>query len=90
MFVPRQEDAEKKFWRTPDLIETLLPFLDANSTLALVKVLPLALDIVQMKTMWIKLVERACPYDKSDGSVSCFCFCQCGCCGCGAKLLEKQ
>ena len=87
---PRQEDAEKKFWRTPDLIETLLPFLDANSTLALVKVLPLALDIVQMKTMWIKLVERTCPYDKSDGSVSCFCFCQCGCCGCGAKLLEKQ
>ena len=90
MFVPRQEDAEKKFWRTPNLIETLLPFLDANSTLALVKVLPLALDIVQMKTMWIKLVERACPYDKSDGSVSCFCFCQCGCCGCGAKVLEKQ
>ena len=89
MFVPRQEDAEKKFWRTPDLVETLLPFLDANSTLALVKVLPLALDIVQMKTMWIKLVERACPYDKSE-SVSCFCFCQCGCCGCGAKLLEKQ
>ena len=90
MFEPRQEDAEKKFWRTPDLIETLLPFLDANSTLALVKVLPLALDIVQMKTMWIKLVERTCPYDSLDVSVSGLCFClPRGCCDCGAKVLEK-
>ena len=79
-----------KFWRTPDLIETLLPFLDANSTLALVKVLPLALDIVQMKTMWIKLVKRTCPYDSLDGSVSGLCFClPRGCCDCGAKVLEK-
>ena len=67
-----------------------MPFLDANSTLALVKVLPLALDIVQMKTMWIKLVERTCPYDSLDVSVSGLCFClPRGCCDCGAKVLEK-
>ena len=41
-------------------------FLDARSTLTLVKVLPLALDIIQMKSMWIKLVKRVCPYDTQD------------------------
>ena len=44
-------------------MESLLLFLDARSTLTLVKVLPLALDIIQMKSMWIKLVKRVCPYD---------------------------
>ena len=66
MSLPGQEGAERKFWRTPDLVESLLLFLDARSTLTLVKVLPLALDIVQMKSMWIKLVKRVCPYDTQD------------------------
>ena len=66
MSLPGQEGAERKFWRTADLVESLLLFLDARSTLTLVKVLPLALDIIQMKSMWNKLVKRVCPYDTRD------------------------
>ena len=62
----RQEGAERKLWGVPDLVESLLLFLDARSTLTLVKVLPLALDIIQMKSMWSKLVKRVCPYDTQD------------------------
>ena len=66
MSLPGQEGAERKSWRTADLVESLLLFLDARSTLTLVKVLLLALDIIQMKSMWIKLVKRVCPYDTQD------------------------
>ena len=62
----QQEDAERKFWRLPELVEMLLPFLDGPSTLALVKALPLALEIIQRKSMWIKLVKRVCPFDSDD------------------------
>ena len=56
------EGAEKKFWRLPELVEMLIPFLDGPSTLSLVKACPLALEIIQRKSMWIKLVRRVCPY----------------------------
>ena len=52
MSLPTQEEAEKKFWRMPEMVERLLPFLDAVSTLSLVKALPLALQII--------LVDEAC------------------------------
>ena len=51
-----------KFWRMPELVERLMPFLDGQSTLALVKALPLAFEIIQRKSKWIKLVKRVCPY----------------------------
>ena len=66
MALPRQEDAEMKFWRTPELVERLMPFLDGQSTLALVKALPLALEVILRKSMWIKLVSQVCPYDTDD------------------------
>ena len=31
-------EAEKKFWKCPELVEKVLPFLDSYSTLQLVKV----------------------------------------------------
>ena len=51
------------FWRTPELVDSLLPFLDGDSTLILAKVLPLALNIILGKTSWRKLVRRICPHD---------------------------
>ena len=59
-------EAEKKFWRTPELVDRLMTFLGGQSTLALVKALPLALDIIGGKSSWIKLVRRVCPYDTPD------------------------
>ena len=60
MSLPRLSEAERKFWRTPDLLERLLVVLDAKSVLALVKGLPPALAIIQRKPTWIKLVKRVC------------------------------
>ena len=40
MSLPRLSEAERKFWRMPDLLERLLAVLDAKSVLALVKGLP--------------------------------------------------
>ena len=60
MSLPRLSEAERKFWRTPDLLERLLAVLDAKSVLALVKGLPPALAIIQRKPTWIKLVKRVC------------------------------
>ena len=62
MAEPTHEDTEKKFWKTPELVERLMPFLDGQSTLALVKALPLALQVIQRKSMWVKLVRRVCPH----------------------------
>ena len=57
------QEAEKKFWRTPELVDRLITtFLDSKSTLALVKALPLALEVIEGKSSWIKLVRRVCPY----------------------------
>ena len=60
MSLPRLSEAERKFWRTPDLLERLLAVLDAKSLLALVKGLPPALAIIQRKPTWIKLIKRVC------------------------------
>lgn len=62
MSLPTLEGAEKKFWRLPELVEMLMPFLDGPSTLSLVKACPVALEIIQRTSMWIKLVRRVCPY----------------------------
>ena len=44
--------AQIGFWGSPDLVAQLLTFLDVSSTLALVKVLPLAQDLLQRKSIW--------------------------------------
>ena len=44
---------EDKFWRSPDLLAHLLTFLDASSTLAITKEVPLALDLLQRKFLAI-------------------------------------
>ena len=62
MWLSSEESAENMFWRLPELVETLIPFLDGSSTLALVKAFPLALKVIQRKTVWVKHVKRLCPF----------------------------
>ena len=56
-------DAEEKFWETPELVETLLPFLDVASILRLAqshfssKKDSLVLGILKRALVWNKLIE---------------------------------
>ena len=55
-------EAEEKFWKTPELVEGLLPFLDPPSTLQLAKVHPLTRGILQGTSDWSRFVRRSCPF----------------------------
>ena len=55
-------EAEEKFWKTPELVEGLLPFLDPLSTLELAKVHPLTRGILQGTSDWSRFVRRSCPF----------------------------
>ena len=55
--------SERKFWGTPELVESLLPFLDPESVLNLAKCHDLTLNILQGSHNWRKLVKRSCPDD---------------------------
>ena len=61
-----QEDAAvKKFLRTPDLLEKLLPYLDAGTTLRLAqsKISCLVQHLKDYPEVWIKMVQRTLPGD---------------------------
>ena len=62
----QQGDAQQMFWSNPDLMEKLLPFLDAQSTLCLVQSeFSCTLDILQDQenpSIWIKLARRVVPF----------------------------
>ena len=61
-----QEDAAvKKFLRTPDLLEKLLPYLDAGTTLRLAqsKISCLVQHLKNYPEVWIKMVQRTLPGD---------------------------
>ena len=49
---------ENKFWRSPDLVLQLLPFLDVPATLALASAHPLACDLLARISTWRKFLER--------------------------------
>ena len=54
-----KQSAEKKFWRTPELVENaLLPFLDLESVEQLVKAHDLTVEILGKTITWNKLVKR--------------------------------
>ena len=55
-------EAEKTFWRTPELVEGLLPFLDPPAILELGKVHPLTIGVIQGKHNWTRFIGRSCPY----------------------------
>ena len=58
--------SEKKFWKTPELVDLLLGHLDATSILELVKAHPPIILILQSVCLWDKLIEKTCPDDRSD------------------------
>ena len=56
--------AEKKFWKTPELVTKLVTFLDGQSTMVLAQAHHLTLDVVQHPFVWNKVVRRSCPDNK--------------------------
>ena len=55
-------EAEMKFWRTPELVEKLLPFLNLESTLILAKTHEMTRRLLQGTSIWNKLIRRNCPF----------------------------
>ena len=55
------ESAKAKFWRNPELVGTLLNFLDANSIQRLAACHNLAKEVSQTSLVWTKLARRTCP-----------------------------
>ena len=55
------ESAMAKFWRTPELAEKLLGFLDGSSTLNLARCHNLTKETLQRPSVWTKVVRRLCP-----------------------------
>ena len=62
-------EAEKSFWMTPELMESLLSFLDPGSILALAKSLgkthSLNTKLLLSGTVWTKFLERSFPKQSS-------------------------
>ena len=59
---------EHRFWKSPDLVSQLLPFLDSSSTLALASVQPLVIQLLQRSSIWKGLLRRCTieDYDNFD------------------------
>ena len=56
-----KNSAERKFWRTPELVDKLLTFLDAGSTKLLAESHHLTLQILGEAFNWDKLMKRTFP-----------------------------
>ena len=59
-------EAERKFWRTPELIERLLLLLDEKSTLVLAQSHVRTLNVLEGGWVWNKFIARICPCDEDD------------------------
>ena len=54
----RKHDSEAKFWRSPELVRTLLPYLDVSSTMALASTHPLTVALLQNMFIWRDFIQR--------------------------------
>ena len=52
-------DAETKFWRTPELVKSLLPFLSAYSIERLAECHDVTRDLLQSTDIWNKFIKRS-------------------------------
>ena len=52
------DEAMEKFWKTPELVEMLLPFLNAKNTLNLARTRLFNIQILQGSLVWNKLIRR--------------------------------
>ena len=58
----QQSEAERKFWETPELLETLFLSLDLQSSLSLARLLDQEnLQRSMTSKVWSKLVSQNCP-----------------------------
>ena len=55
------ESAEEIFWRTPEVVEKLIEFLDRRSILILATCHDLTKHILQRTSVWPKVIRRSCP-----------------------------
>ena len=53
-----EDSAERKFWRTPELVESLLPFFDLESTKQIAAIHPLTLKLLGNAHIFKKLIKR--------------------------------
>ena len=58
-------EAEKQVWRTPELVDNLLPFLDLQSTLHLAQNHGVTREVLQGSFAWNKLIKRTCVSDQN-------------------------
>ena len=63
-------EAEKMFWRTPELVDRLLPLLDPASTLALAQALPLTVGLIQATHNWSRFIRKFCPFSPPKDKVN--------------------
>ena len=50
-------DARTMFWRTPELVDRVVSFLDWESSMLLAQTNELALKVVQRPSVWNKLIR---------------------------------
>ena len=62
---PANDEARGKFWNTPELIRTLLPYLDPSSTKCLAEAHDLTQETLLRDLIWSKLIRRAFPYSNN-------------------------
>ena len=55
-------EAEKKFWKSPELVEGLLHFLDPSSILELGQAHSLTIGLMQATNNWARFIRRFCPH----------------------------
>ena len=60
--------AEKMFWRSPELVDNLINFLDVESVAELAKANPFTAELLESsKKTWGELVQRSCPFYQHEG-----------------------
>ena len=62
-----QNEAEKKFWVMPELIEKPLDHLGLESTVCLAQAHELTQNVLQGRVVWNKLIKRNSPIDGLGG-----------------------
>ena len=63
---PAQHEEEHKFWKIPEMIAKLLPFLDLKSTLCLARCHKKTQNILEGSLVWHRLIKRSSPLNQRD------------------------
>ena len=59
------DEARKIFWSTPELVDKLVPFLDAKSLSSLAQAHRFTAKVLEGVAVWSKLVRRCVPYTEN-------------------------